>query len=266
MGDGGTTGSSTTALARKIAERGFAVGAWLFHREPIVAEMASRAGFDFVCVDLQHGFADFDRLAAMVQGVAAGAATPVVRVPDNQAWMIGRALDAGAMGVIVPLVNTPADARRAADACRYPPAGSRSIGPIAASVRSPSYVADAARDVLCIVMIETVEAVEHADDIVATPGVDMVYVGPSDLSLSMGLHPGRATDDPAFEAALAGVVDACRRHGVIPGIHGTASAAARRRADGFRFMSVCDDHGGLATTFDGALADSRAARNSPPRQ
>ena len=184
-----------------------ALGAWITSREPILAEIAGRAGFDYVCIDMQHGLADFDCAVGILQALASTPAIPVVRVPSNDAAIIGRVLDAGAMGIIIPMVNSAEEAKRAADACRYAPAGSRSIGPFAVAARhGAEYVARANDLVACIPMIETRQAIEAIDDIVAVPGVDAVYVGPADLSLSLGLLPAVDQTDEQFTDALAAVL------------------------------------------------------------
>jgi 4-hydroxy-2-oxoheptanedioate aldolase len=236
---------------------GAAIGAWIMLREPLLAEAAARAGYDFVCVDLQHGACGFEQLASMIQGIELGGATPLVRVPWNEPWMIGRALDNGAAGVIVPMVNTAEEAARAVAACRYAPAGSRSVGSVAASSRTDDYVARANDRVLCIVMIETVEAVARIDEILAVPGIDAVYIGPADLSLTLGLPGTSDQTDGRFHDALAAVLDACRRHGVVPGIHGNSAVAARRLEAGFRLMSITSDHGPVQAAFAADLASVR---------
>ncbi|MEI8238182.1 MAG: aldolase/citrate lyase family protein [Actinomycetota bacterium] len=236
---------------------GVALGAWIMLREPLLAEAAARAGYDFVCVDLQHGACDFEHLASMVQAIELGGSTPLARVPWNEPWMIGRALDNGTAGVIVPMVNTAEEAAAAVAACRYAPDGSRSVGSVAASGRHPNYVAEANQHVLCIVMIETMQAVANIDEILSVPGIDAVYIGPADLSLTLGLRGTSDQTDPRFYDALQIVVHACHHHGVVPGIHGNAAVAARRVAAGFQLMSVTSDHGPAQAAFVADLASSR---------
>jgi 4-hydroxy-2-oxoheptanedioate aldolase len=169
-------------------------------------------------------------------------------------------LDAGALGVIIPMVNTPDEARRAVDACRYAPVGTRSFGPLAAGARyGADYVTTANDVVACIPMIETRQAVEAIDDILAVPGIDAVYIGPADLSLTYGLPP--ATDHPGepFDSALKTVVDACQRHGVVPGIHASAALAAKRHAGGFRMITVGFD---ALPAMTALRADAKAARSA----
>ena len=168
-----------------------ALGAWLSLRDPFVAEAAATSGFDYVCIDMQHGLADYEQTVAMLTRSARTPTVPIVRVPWNEQGIIGRVLDAGAMGVIIPMVNSPEEAKRAVDACRYAPVGTRSFGPLSAGMRyGGAYFGAANESVACIPMIETRGAVETLDDILAVPGIDAVYVGPADLSVTYGLPPG----------------------------------------------------------------------------
>src|SRR5215207_10499160 len=156
----------------------------------IGAEILAGAGVDYVCVDQQHGVIDYDSMVPMFQAIRAEGAAPITRVLSNDPFLIMKALDAGSWGVIVPLVNSAEDAARAASACRYPPQGIRSFGPVRAAgvigSRDPEKLGG---EVLCLVMVETREALERVDEIAATPGVDGIYIGPADLALSLGLPP-----------------------------------------------------------------------------
>ena len=215
------------------------LGAWLSFREPFLAEVAGRSGYDYVCIDLQHGLQDIDLATNMLTGVAATDAVPMVRVPWNEPGIIGRVLDAGALAVVIPMVNSAEEAARAVAACRYAPLGSRSFGPLIPNNRfGPSYPTEANAAIACIPMIETREAVERVEEIVSVPGVDAVYIGPADLSISLGLPPGLDHESGPFEDALLRVVAACERHGVTAGIHANASLAAKRHAQGFRMITV----------------------------
>ncbi len=218
---------------------GTALGAWLFLRDPLLAEAAATAGYDYVCIDLQHGLQDLDHMSVLLHAMARTPAVPVVRVPWNEPGLIGRALDAGALGIIVPMVNSAEEARRAVSACRYAPAGTRSYGPLAVATRyGPDYLATANDVVACIPMIETEAAVDAIDDILGVPGIDAVYIGPSDLSLTYGLRPAPDHPGDPFQGALTRVVDACQRHGVVPGVHANPALAAARHQAGFRMITV----------------------------
>src|SRR3954447_682900 len=184
-------------LRARLATNDPLLGGWISMRDPLAAEVAFRAGYDYVCIDSQHGLHSYDMIASHLHAGSGGNAFPLVRVPWNEQGFIGRMLDLGAMGVIVPMVNSAAEARAAVNACRYAPLGARSFGPAGAGTRfGGEYYSKANDTVACIPMVETVQAVEAVDEIVSVPGVDAVYVGPADLSITMGLPPGMDQDNP----------------------------------------------------------------------
>jgi 4-hydroxy-2-oxoheptanedioate aldolase len=192
-----------------LAERELAVGGWCAIPSPFVAEILATVGFDWICLDLQHGLIGYETMVGMLQAVARR--VPVlVRVPWNEPDEIMRPLDAGAAGVIVPMVSTAEEAAGAARACRYAPQGFRSWGPTRASLGDATFgPATANRNVTCCVMIETVEGVENVDEILAVPGVDLVLIGPSDLALSASgalEAPGRT---PRDRELIGRILDAC---------------------------------------------------------
>ncbi|MFK7919987.1 MAG: HpcH/HpaI aldolase/citrate lyase family protein [Ilumatobacter sp.] len=250
-------------LAVRLTEQESAFGAWLFLREPVAAHMASHAGYDYVCIDMQHGLADFDTLIEMLTAIETGTSVPVVRATALDPGLLGRVIDAGALGVIIPMVNTVEQAEAAVRACRYAPAGDRSVGPIGARTRYGGGYVAAANDVVTVMpMIETVEAVENVEAIAAVPGVGALYVGPADLSVSLGLPMGMDQTDPAFDAALIRIVAACEANGVIPGIHAAPGLVAKRRAQGFTMITVGFDYQPMAAAFNADLAASRDAVNA----
>jgi 4-hydroxy-2-oxoheptanedioate aldolase len=249
----------TDVLKQRWSRGETALGAWISLREPVAVQMACSAGYDYACIDMQHGLADYSDLLALVQAAAGSSVPALVRVPWNEPGIIGRVLDAGALGVIIPMVNSAAEAEQAVAACRYPPQGERSFGPaLASTTYGGGYAGTANRDVACIPMIETRAAMEHLDEILAVPGIDAVYVGPADLSFSYGLPPSLDNaDEPVFRDALAAVVEACTRAGVVPGIHANAALAPRRRAQGFRMITASGD---LSAVAGGLRQDLAAAR------
>ncbi len=251
----------TTSMRDKWDNGGTALGAWLFLREPLVAEAAALGGYDYVCIDMQHGLMDYEQTVTMLYAMARTPTTPIVRVPWNEPAMIGRVLDAGAYGVIIPMVNTAAEAAAAVAACRYAPAGARSMGPVGVSARSgrEGYFGSANSNVLCIPMIETRQAVDNIDEILAVPGIDAVYIGPADLSITYGLEPRTDQDDVEWNAAIMRVHEACVRHGVIPGVHADAALAAKRHAAGFRMITVGFDLGSVMTGIRADLSTARKA-------
>ena len=233
-------------------------GAWTVIPSSLSAELFARTGFDYVCVDMQHGLADFSDLVGLIQAIDLGDSRPVVRVPWNEPGIIGRVLDAGALGIIVPMVNSRAEAVAAVGACRYSPDGFRSAGPTRVGLRDGAdYVATANARVSCVPMIETRAAIAELDEILSVDGVDTIYVGPSDLSVTLGLGPGNHDGEPAFDEALAAVVAACARHDVVAGIHANADLAERRVAQGFTMVTVAVD---LPLLRAGAEASLRKAR------
>jgi 4-hydroxy-2-oxoheptanedioate aldolase len=236
------------------------LGAWMFLREPFTAEAAGDAGYDYVCVDMQHGLADYRDTVAMLQALAKTSATPIVRVPWNEPAMIGRVLDAGALGVIIPMVNTATEAAQAVAACRYAPVGKRSLGPIGAMTRHGSgYFRWANERVACLPMIETIEAVANIDEILLVPGIDGIYVGPADLSLTLGLPPLMDHTDQKFQDALTTIVEACQRHGVVAGIQASAALTETRAKQGFQMITVGYDQAPVVAALRADLAISRAA-------
>lgn len=235
------------------------IGAWLSIPSPVTAEIIGRAGFDYASVDVQHGMVDYADALAMFQAIELGSSVPLARVTWNEPGIIGRMLDLGAGGVIIPMVNNLADATSAVAYCRYAPAGRRSVGPTRVRIGKPDYFEGVGDWVLCIPMIETAEAVDNIDDILSVPGIDAVYVGPSDLAVSMGVGgPGLHNDHPDFSEALAKIVDSCRRHGVVPGIHTNVDLVERRVEEGFRLMTVIIDVPTMQMAVNGLLADARA--------
>ncbi len=217
-------------------------GAWLSLAAPMVAEAAASAGFDYVCIDMQHGTADYESALAMLAAMRGADSTPIVRVPWLEPGIIGRVLDAGALGVVIPMVNSRAEAEAAVAACRYAPAGARSFGPVRAGMAwGADYFATANDEIACIPMIETRHAVEHVDDILSVPGIDAAYVGPADLSITYGLPPGVDNPGTVFDEAIETIVASCNRHGVTPGIHSISSLAAKRVGNGFRMITVSSD-------------------------
>lgn len=233
------------------------LGAWLSVASSVIAEAAARTGFDYVCIDAQHGMLDISDAVTMMQAIELGGATPLVRVPWNEPGVIARALDGGAHGVIVPMVNTAADAEAVVQSCRYAPRGTRSYGPTAVSGRHRDYVSWAASNVAVIPMIETAQAIRNLEDIVAVPGIDAVYVGPADLSLTLGLPPGNNDDRAEFTDALIRIVSACRNAGVVPGVHAVGNVAMRRREQGFRMLTVSNDFVAMRSSMAADLAAAR---------
>jgi 4-hydroxy-2-oxoheptanedioate aldolase len=241
-------------LARSAGVDGV-FGAWCTLGSQLSGEVLGQLGFTYICIDLQHGLDGLESAASAIQAVSTTAALPFVRVPANEPWLIGRVLDLGARGVVVPLVSSAGEATKATSACRYPPAGTRSWGAIRTSEILGAAAAERNRSVLCIVMVETVAAVENLEEICVTEGVDAVYVGPSDLGLGHGLGPGTELD-----AVIAGIAETCKRHDMPVGLHTRSGAAARAAIDsGFSFATIASDRDLLARSARGELAAALGA-------
>jgi 4-hydroxy-2-oxoheptanedioate aldolase len=224
---------------------------------PVSAEAAARVGFDYVCVDTQHGATDYQMAVYMIQAIILAGSRPIVRVPWNEPGVIGKMLDAGASGVVIPMVNTALEAEAVVRACRYPPLGERSFGPVMAAMRTPDYAVEANELVAVIPMIETAEALSNLDDILAVQGLDAVYVGPADLSLSLGLSPGNNDGSREFDDALDRIVAACHNAGVVPGIHASGALALRRVQRGFAMVTVANDLVAMRARMTDELAEAR---------
>src|SRR5437899_3455094 len=207
------------------------------------AEVMANMGWDSLTVDTQHGLIGYEQMVAMLQAVSTTAATPMVRVSWNQPGEIMRALDAGAYGVICPMINDAAECAAFVQACRYPPEGFRSFGPTRAVVYGGAdYLAAAHRGMLTFAMIETAAGLANVEAIVATPGLDGVYIGPSDLSLAMGGPPGQDSDAPALMAAFDTILAACKAAGVKAGVHTNSPAYSKKMIErGFDLVTVGSD-------------------------
>lgn len=199
-------------------ERMFGIAAQL--GSSLTVEMIGNAGFDWTWVDCEHGSGDYSELIHQVQVARLGNAPAVVRIADNNPITFKRVLDLGAAGIMVPNVNTAAEAEKAARAMRYQPEGTRGVAgspPCAGFGQDfETYFAEANDNLVTMVQIETVEAIENVGGIAAVPGVDVLFVGPMDLSVSMGIP--RQFKQADFEANLDKVVAACEKHGKTPGI------------------------------------------------
>jgi 4-hydroxy-2-oxoheptanedioate aldolase len=234
-------------------------GAWLGIPSSLSAEAMAHQGYDWICIDMQHGAVDYGAAFSMMQAINTTPAVPFVRVPWNDTSAINRALDAGAYGVIVPMVNSAEEARRAVAACRYAPVGARSWGPVRAQFAlGGNYFERAHDEIACVIMIETKRAVEQLDEILAVPGIDAVYVGPADLSITLGLPPG-LDNGGAFEEARLRIAEACKAHGAIAGMHANASLAAKHAAAGYQMITITHDVGALVSA---ASADLKLAHGA----
>lgn len=249
------------SLRQNLRDGKRAIGGWLSIPATLSAEVMANAGFDYVCVDAQHGNIGYQSAVEMIRAIELAGVSPIVRVPWNEPGIIGRMLDGGAHGVIIPMVNSAAEAAAAVSACRYAPDGARSSGPTVARYRHDDYHAWALDHVACIPMIETRQAVESIDEILAVPGIDAVYVGPADLSLTLGLPPANNDGQPAFDEAYARVLEACESAQVAPGCHASGALVPRRFEQGFRMVTATADQIAMGL---GAASELARARGETP--
>jgi len=250
----------THATLRERLRRGdLRHAAWLTLRDPLAAEAIARSGVDLVVFDLQHGAVETGDLMGLLQAVQPFVPA-LVRLPSVEPSAVTRALDLGADGVIVPLVDSVDDARRAVSAALYPPAGSRSYGPLRAALRhGPGYRERVAEHALVIAMIETANALASAEAIAAVPGLGGLFVGPADLGLALGLGPQTDGDDPTYLAARRRIVAAAHAHGLGVGLHGVEARAQRSAlADGIDWVVVASD---LSLLTAGTRAQLAAMRD-----
>ena len=262
----GTTISAGKRLRAKWEAGEPTFGLWAAIPSSLTAELAAAAGYDYVCVDLQHGCSDEATMISMFQATQAAGAVPFARLAWNEPWLIMRAPDLGAAGVILPLIDSAADAARAVEACRYPPHGRRSYGPIRAEMVVGSAAPDElAADALCFAMLETREGLDHLDEIAATPGLDGLYIGPSDLSIALGLPPSGVVDElgddrkPLAEA-IDRILEACLANELVPGLQCSGGRAAEHYARaGFRLITVGTDAKLFKSAVSRELSAARGA-------
>ncbi|MET8469161.1 aldolase/citrate lyase family protein [Streptomyces sp. NPDC006422] len=237
--------TSAAEFTAALRNRERLIGYWSLLDSPVAAERLARIGYDYLAFDAQHGLFGYQGLLnnLIATDTRGSSAVGMVRVEANDLTYIGRALDAGAAAVIVPLIDTPQDAADAVAAVRYPPHGRRSYGPMRAQLRIGPNPADTHEQTAVLAMIETADGLANVEEICATPGLDGVYVGPSDLRLAIG---GKTSTDPdvadEFEQALTRVRKAAEAAGIAAGIHNADGAsAARRLAEGYTFATVAAD-------------------------
>lgn len=248
-------------LKQMWRERKPTFGAWLGSCSTFVAENMASVGFDWLLVDGEHSPVDLRTMVQMLQVLSIGETVPLARVHWNDPVEIKRILDGGAYGVVIPWVNNREEAVQAVRACRYPPAGIRGFGPYRGFLYGgPDYVKCANDEIACIVQIETAEAVEKIDEILSVPGIDAVMIGPADLAMSMGIEARGDNPHPDHVKACARVLEACRAHGVAPGIYTSGpEEGARRAAEGWLFLPIGSD---IQYMVQGASRGLRTARGA----
>jgi 4-hydroxy-2-oxoheptanedioate aldolase len=228
---------------------GAVVNGWASIPSSVSAEIMAHQGWDSITVDLQHGLVDYQTALTMLQAISTKDVTPMARVPWLEPGIIMKLLDAGAYGIICPMINTREEAETFVAACRYAPQGMRSFGPTRALFYAGSDYAKHANDtVLALAMIETKQALDNVKAIVGTPGLNGIYIGPSDLSLSMGYTPKLDQEEPAVVEAIGQILKAAKEAGIRAGIHCLEPAYAKRMIEqGFDLVTIGSDIRLLAT-------------------
>lgn len=257
----------TNRLKAQWAEGRPALNGWLSIGNPFTAEIMAAQGYDSLCIDIQHGALDYSAVLPMFQAMRASGVTPLARVPWREPGIIMKALDAGAQGIICPMVNSAAEAAEFVGYMRYPPQGQRSFGPTRAAIAYGGYGTAANDQVLALAMIETAEGVASLKEIAATPGLDGIYIGPADLTL--GTQQGRLTpafdrEEPEMIALIKRILEACKRNGIRACLHcGTPGYAARAIGWGFDLTTVSGDSRLLAAAAAGSVAEWRSLTGAP---
>jgi 4-hydroxy-2-oxoheptanedioate aldolase len=242
------------------------VNGWLSNPSSLSAETMAHQGWDSLTIDLQHGIVDYQTAVTMLQAISTTQTVPLTRVPWLEPGIIMKMLDAGAYGIICPMINSGAEAGALVGACRYAPDGYRSFGPLRALMYAgPDYPQHANHTVLAIAMIETQKALDNLDEIMSTPGLDGVYVGPSDLGLSLGGTPKPDQTDPKVVEAIERILASAQAHGVAAGIHCGSTVYARRMIDrGYRFVTIMTDNLLLATNAKRVVNEMREGAAAAP--
>ena len=242
-----------------------AVNGWLAIANSFSAETMAHQGWDTLTIDLQHGVVDYQAMVGMLQAISTTPTVPLVRVPWLEPGILMKTLDAGAYGVICPMVNTPEDAQKLVAWTHYAPRGTRSFGPVRALLYGGADYPKHANDTIVVfAMIETAQALDNLDAILSVEGLDAIYIGPSDLSLALGCTPTFDDVDPKAAQAIDHILDRAKAHGVKAGIHcGRPDVALARIAKGFSLTTVSSDARLMAAGAQQIISAMRAAPVAP---
>jgi 4-hydroxy-2-oxoheptanedioate aldolase len=246
-------------LRQRAKDGQISINAWLSIPSSYAAEVIGHQGFDSVTVDLQHGMIGFDAAVSMLQAISTTPAMPMARVSKCDSALVMQLLDAGAFGIICPMISSAAEAREFASFCRYPPRGTRSFGPARGLLYGGSdYFRQADNEVLSLAMIETADGVASVEEILDVGELDGIYVGPNDLALALGCAPGDESDEPMVGQAIQAISAAARRSDKIAGIFSSSGEVAARRLDeGFGLVTPGNDVGLLSRAAKDAIARTR---------
>ncbi len=248
-----------------------ALNGWLSIGNSFTAEIMSAQDYDSITIDMQHGALDYSASLPMLQAMRASGKTLVARVPWNDPGIIMKALDAGAYGIICPMINSCAEAEAFVSSMRYPPLGNRSFGPTRVNFAAGAGYADEANsEMLAIAMIETREAIENLQEIVTTPGLDAIYIGPADLTLGAkqgDLPPGFDREEPEMLELIQYILNAAKGAGLRAGLHcGTPEYAARAIGWGFDLTTISGDSRLLAVAAAASIGKARTLLGSTAKQ
>lgn len=243
----------------KLKQGKVSVGTWLSISSPYLVEQIARTGLDWLVCDAEHNPMTIEDLANMFIAMAGTPAAPMVRIPWNNGEWIKRVLDAGAWGIVVPMVCCREEAEAAVEAAKYPPVGTRSVGGGRHKISldgsaDPDYYAHANEHTMVVVQMEHIKAVENAEEILSVPGVDACYIGPNDLAASLGMKPVGDSDDPRFVEAVGHILKTAQACGVAPGMHVyTVEQMNKRIAQGFRMLALSSEMGLMLSAITSAL-------------
>lgn len=248
---------------------GAVVNGWLAIPSSVSAEAMAHCGWDSLTIDVQHGLVDYSGAVPMLQAISTKDAVPMARVPWCEPGIIMKMLDAGCYGIICPMINNREEAQRLVGACKYPPIGYRSF----AGARNflyggPDFTPDKANEtVLAIAMIETGDALKNLEEILSTPGLDGIYIGPSDLGLALGRQARLDQTDPVVVEAIDSILAAAKKHGIAAGIHcGTPAYAAQMIDKGFQLVTIASEMGLMQNAATAAVKAVREGVGKAPRE
>jgi len=224
-------------------KKGSVINGWLAIPNSISAEIMAHENWDSITIDLQHGLNDYSTSIAMLQAISSTKTVPLVRVPWNEPGIIMKMLDAGAFGIICPMINSKSQCEKFVNACRYPPAGFRSFGPLRATIYAgEDYFEFANQEIITMAMIETKEAVDNLDEILSVKGLDSIYIGPSDLSISYTKKPDFDIENTFVYDIIVKILNRAKEKKICAGIHvGSSSYAKKMISLGFDFVSILSE-------------------------
>jgi 4-hydroxy-2-oxoheptanedioate aldolase len=241
---------------------GAVVNGWLAIPSVFSAETMAHQGWDSLTIDLQHGVVDYQAAVGMLTAISTTATMPVVRVPWLEAGIVMKVLDAGAYGLICPMINTREDAQKLVSYTHYAPRGTRSYGPVRALLYGGAdYLQHANDTIVTFAMIETRQALDNLDSILSVEGLDAIYIGPSDLSLALGCKPAFEDVEPPVAQAIQHILDRAKAHKLVAAIHtGTPEGALQRIGMGFQFVTISSDARLIAAGAQEVMAKMRAGK------